>query len=256
MYYRPLHCCAIAQWTLLIMKRIHYLLAPLFAGLALAGFVGCSTPYQKSGFTGGFKEAQKGRNKFVVGFSGNGYTTGERAGDLCLLRCAELTLAHGFHYFILTDNQSHIDTSTSVTTGTYGGGLMFATTQSIPKPSTLNTFLCFRNKPTGFNDYFDAQRVYANLASKYRVTKQPDSVTRLVTGKAVIGIFFEMKDGLMMGPRILAFADGSAAESAGLKKGDTVLAFNGISLQQKDAMQADSANWQPGQIIEVKVERG
>jgi uncharacterized lipoprotein YajG len=46
---------------------------------------GCATQYQEVGFTGGFIEKQFSRNEFAVAFSGNGYTTGQRAIDLTLL---------------------------------------------------------------------------------------------------------------------------------------------------------------------------
>jgi hypothetical protein len=79
----------------------------IFLGfLTLILLTGCATQYQKVGATGGFEEKQLSRNEFVVAFSGNGYTTGQRAVDLCMLRCAELALGHGFHYFILIANNA------------------------------------------------------------------------------------------------------------------------------------------------------
>ena len=238
------------------MKRIHRILPHLFAALAIVAFVGCATPYQKSGFTGGFIEGRRGRNGFTVAFAGNGYTSGARAADLCLLRCAELTLGNGYRYFVLTDNRSHVDTSTSVTSGTYGGGLMFATTQSIPKPSTANAILCFREQPVGFNDHFDAQKIFSDLSSKYGITKSAQHLDMHYSSKALLGIYFEMIDGLTAGQRVRGFADGGFAAQAGIKAGDTVLALNGIPLTQKDAIGAEAAKWQVGDTVEVTVERG
>lgn len=238
-----------------LMKR-NYRVAQLLTTLALASLLGCATSYQKKGFTGGFKEAVRGRNQFTVGFNGNGYTSTARAADLCLLRCAELTLGHGFSYFVLTDNRDNIDTSTSVTSGTYGGGLMFSTTQSIPKPSTVNTILCFRGKPYAFNNYFDAARVFADLSSKYGVTKSPEHLQRLNDSKALMGISFEMTDGFTMGQRVRGFVEGSMAEQAGIKIGDTVIALNGISMKERDAIRSEAGKWKAGDIVEVTVERG
>jgi hypothetical protein len=119
------------------------------SALVMVFTAGCATPYQKTGFAGGFSEKQLRWNEFVVGFGGNGYTTGQRAVDLCLMRCAELALSHGFNYFTITGGRNAVDTSTSVTTGSYtptgyGGGVWLSTSQQIAKPSTLNRILCFR----------------------------------------------------------------------------------------------------------------
>jgi hypothetical protein len=59
----------------------------------------CATAYQQKGLTGGFDETQLDRDVFRVTFKGNGYTAPERATDLALLRCAEITLANGHKYF-------------------------------------------------------------------------------------------------------------------------------------------------------------
>lgn len=77
----------------------------LLAGAALLG--GCATGYQKAtafSFTGGFREADLGRNVHRVAFSANGYTTAETAQCFWLYRCAELALEQGATGFeILSD---------------------------------------------------------------------------------------------------------------------------------------------------------
>lgn len=139
--------------------------------------IGCATQYQKVGFSGGFSEKQLSRNEFFIAFSGNGYTSGQRAIDLCMLRCAEIALGHGFHYFILAANTAEYDRSTAVTTGNfiptgYGGGVFLSSTQVIPKPNTSNRIVCFRDKPSSLTDYFDAQQVFQELSQKYSVKKE------------------------------------------------------------------------------------
>jgi hypothetical protein len=62
---------------------------------------GCATPYRPDGAWGGFSDRQLGEDVFTVTFKGNGYTTDETARDYLLLRCADLTLAHGAKYFRL-----------------------------------------------------------------------------------------------------------------------------------------------------------
>ncbi len=237
------------------MKSIRRIVIPAFALVALLVLSGCATPYQNTGFAGGFSESRTGRSKFSVAFAGNGYTSGKRAGELCLLRCAELTLGNEFRYFVLSENRNEIDRSTSITSGTYGGGIMFATTQSIPKPSARNTIICFRDKPNGFDDVFDAREVWSNLASKYGIGAKPKTLNSS-NGKAILGISFEMSDGLTVKYRVRGFVEGSEAEKAGLRVGDTVLACNGISMKDTEAARADKQKWQVGDTVEVTVERG
>ena len=74
------------------------------ASVALLALAGCSTPYQRTGFTGGFSETRLQENAFSVSFRGNGYTSRERSTDFALLRCAELTLENGFKFFAVADS--------------------------------------------------------------------------------------------------------------------------------------------------------
>lgn len=239
---------------------------------------GCASPYEKMSGVGGFQEKQIGRNQFLVSFAGNGYTSGQRAIDLCLLRSAEVALGNGYHYFAVTENRNQVDTSTTLTTGTYGGGVMLATTQAIPKPSTSNTILCFRDRPFGFDGLFDAEAVFADLSSKYGVKKKPDQALPLAVGTADTGILLDATDGqwakassrnmisnehaalslidVYVGCRVRGFSSGSKAAHAGVKVGDFVTSFNGISLKQEETIRAQSVNWKVGDIVEVEVRRG
>src|ERR1700754_3966460 len=66
----------------------------------------CSTPYQRTGLTGGsdFKELRP--DVYRVSFQGNGYTTKESVQVYWLYRCAELAIEKGFTGFeILSDMQ-------------------------------------------------------------------------------------------------------------------------------------------------------
>lgn len=236
-----------------IMKLVPIHLCLLFL---IASLFGCATPYQKVGIAGGFKESQQGRNSFDVAFGGNGYTTPERASELCLLRCAELTLTHGYRYFILINNKALVDRSTTVSSGSYGGGLMFAVSESIPKPVTRNSIVCFREKPTMYDTHFDAQKVFDDLASKYGVTKKPEHFAPFFTGRASLGIFMDGYEELKGGRRLTLISEESNAGSAGLKVGDYVKSVNGFAIKEEDKIRSDSANWQVGQQIEVSVKRG
>jgi len=164
------------------MRNLPILLLALSMALA-----GCATTYQKEGLTGGFSETQLGENIWKVHFRGNGYTRGERAGDLAMLRCAELTLNNGYSYFALADSQAgnnvsaYKDPTYSYTTGsatangntaygyanttTYGGNLHF-----INKPSATNIVVMFKDKKEVQGFTFDAQFICNSIGSKYEVT--------------------------------------------------------------------------------------
>jgi hypothetical protein len=156
----------------------------LIVSILILLLAGCATPYQKSGFAGGYSETQLGENIFRVHFRGNGYTGAERAEDFTLLRSAELSEEHGFPYFIIVDSKENVDNSTyttPVTTQTTGnayvsGNTVYgnATTQSsggetynIRKPSAKNTIVCFKEKPNNQIIVYEAKFVIESLHQKY-----------------------------------------------------------------------------------------
>lgn len=237
---------------------------------------GCATQYQKVGFTGGFVEKQFSRNEFAIAFSGNGYTTGQRAIDLCMLRCAELTLGHGFHYFILTANNSGYDTSSSVTVGNYvptgyGGGVFLSTTQTIPKPSAANRILCFREKPTSTTEYFNAQNVFDELSQKYDVHKEIETFPKFRLPVAAVGIKLENvtpytnpnRPGGSSSPvteqksrlKIKSFVEGSLAQEAGLQIGDEIRSYDGVEVSDLNSLSEITAGLEIGQVVQVSVRR-
>jgi len=143
-------------------------------------FLGCATPYQPSGFRGGYSETILAENVFQVRFKGNGYTSGERASDYALLRAAEVALGHGYRYFALaeTDQQtslgSYTTPSQSHTTGyVYGNQVNLNTrttggqTYVFQKPSTTNTIICFMEKPEDGGLVLDAEFVARSIREKY-----------------------------------------------------------------------------------------
>jgi len=152
----------------------------IFIAIVSIALLGCATPYQRIGLTGGYSETQLGDNVFHVSFRGNGYTSYERASDFALLRSAELALEHGFRYFVIVESQkrtkivTHTTPSTSYTTGsmysygnyaygtatttTYGGQTYF-----ISKPRVSYTILCFKEKPKIKGLVFDAEFVAKSI---------------------------------------------------------------------------------------------
>lgn len=68
---------------------------------AMATLLGCVTPYQSHGATGGYRDRQIDDQTLHVEFSGNGYTSRDTVHKYFMYRCAELTQQHGFKYFMV-----------------------------------------------------------------------------------------------------------------------------------------------------------
>jgi len=146
---------------------------------------GCATTYQSSGYSGGYSETQLDENVFKVAFRGNGYTGRERVADFTLLRSAELTIENGYKYFAVVDANSYTKNSTYTTpttsnttasvygSGNYAYGNATTTTTggqtyNISKPSSSNTIVCFKEKPTnGFS--YNAEFIFKNITKKYAI---------------------------------------------------------------------------------------
>lgn len=161
------------------MKKISILF------LIAALLQGCATAYQSSGFSGGYSETQLDENVFRVTFRGNAYTSREKAYEFTLLRSAELALQNGYKYFVIINANNYTSDSTYTTptvstttanvygsnnyaygsarTTTYGGQ-----TYSVSKPSTSNTIVCFKEKPTN-NFSYNAKFIFKSITSKYRI---------------------------------------------------------------------------------------
>lgn len=156
--------------------------------LALVGLVliGCATPYQSQGFTGGFSETRLDENVFQVSFRGNAYTSSERAADFTLLRSAELAIETGYSYFIIVDAERYSQTgayttpTTSHTTGSvYGSGNYAygsATTTTTggqtyfySKPRSTNTIVLFRERPEIDGLVYDAEFVARSIREKHGI---------------------------------------------------------------------------------------
>jgi hypothetical protein len=71
--------------------------------LVLLFGAGCATPYRPARGGKGYEETRLAPDQFRVSFQGNGQTSSQQANDFALLRAAQLTLEHGFHYFAVID---------------------------------------------------------------------------------------------------------------------------------------------------------
>jgi hypothetical protein len=86
--------------------------------LLAIGLAGCATSYQPQGFTGGYSDYLTAPDEAVIIFHGNGYTPAERVVQMAGLRCADVTLAHGYRYFVLM-SAADLSGTTSFTTPGY-----------------------------------------------------------------------------------------------------------------------------------------
>jgi len=165
------------------------------------GLLGCATPYQYDGFTGGYSDTQLAPDLFRVVFRGNGFTAAERVQDFALLRASELTLQRGYKFFAITD-ENNSNTTSSFTTpgyaettgmlrrnhsgnihlnpyggsysGTSSGQINTKTTYSPPqthvsyKHKSKLTVRAFQAKPSDIST-FDAVFLQQSLKQKYRI---------------------------------------------------------------------------------------
>ena len=76
----------------------------IFLACALLHGCGAATTYQALGRSGGYSDTQIDENVFQVRFRGNANTSSERSQDFVLLRSAELTLQHGYKYFVTIES--------------------------------------------------------------------------------------------------------------------------------------------------------
>jgi hypothetical protein len=74
--------------------------------------------YQLQSFTGGFSDYMTAPDEAVVTFHCIGYTPAERVVEMAALRCAEVTLQHGYRYFVVT-NVADLSGNSSFTTPGY-----------------------------------------------------------------------------------------------------------------------------------------
>ncbi len=109
-----------------------------FVALSLLVFslVGCSTPYQRKGFTGGFSDSRIDASTFLVEFKGNGATSQQTVQTYLLYRCAELTAEAGYDYFILAGADTGAEHLSIAMPGHYSG----TTTGSAGFATTTGTY--------------------------------------------------------------------------------------------------------------------
>jgi hypothetical protein len=129
------------------------------AALAVLGLVGCSTPYQTMGFSGGVEAQQMTANTFRIVARGNGFTNAITIQDYVALKAAETTRqAGGTHFMVISASDAssagyvstpgHMQTSVIGNTAysTYNPG----STYQILKPGQ-DAYIRVINVPAGQN---------------------------------------------------------------------------------------------------------
>jgi hypothetical protein len=165
----------------MFMKTLLAFLA--FLGSAL--LFGCATAYNNTGFSGGYSDTQLAPDVFRITFSGNGFTSSDRAQDFALLRAADLTLSHRFRFFAIITGRSGGSVSsvtlpgssytTASATGYGGYAYGTATTTYTPptnipifKPSSGLLIRCFTERPpSGY--VLDARFLSNSIRAKYHM---------------------------------------------------------------------------------------
>lgn len=184
-----------------LMKRTHNYVLGLAAIFPLCLF-GCATAYKPGGSGDGYSEMEMAADKFRIHFDGNANTPTERSRDFALLRAADVTLEHGFAYFVAVNTTPPV-VSPSAPSGpnveinnySYGNNYEYhagmewndpnaASSQNASQGlANLATFLavqqqarqlaqtdlfirCFEVKPPSV-DVFDAQAVENSLRKRY-----------------------------------------------------------------------------------------
>ena len=71
-----------------------------FALLSFLALASCTTGYQPQDINGGFSDYMTAPDEAVITFHGNEYTSAERVVMMAFLRCADVTLEHGYRYFV------------------------------------------------------------------------------------------------------------------------------------------------------------
>lgn len=87
------------------MKLI-LILAATFVGFFSCG---CATGYHASGLGGGYTDQEVGKNKYLISFRGNGYTSIDTVRTYAFKRAKEVCVEKGFDGFELIDKNNSTD---------------------------------------------------------------------------------------------------------------------------------------------------
>jgi len=124
--------------------------------VAIMALSACATAYTSSDWSGGFSSLQLDWNSWQVAFAGNAYTSSEKAVDYTLLRSADISLEHGFPYFVIVRESQKTDISR---VEIKRDAFFFA------KPSAHNIIICYKDNPSEFA--YSAEFTAKSIREKY-----------------------------------------------------------------------------------------
>ena len=140
------------------------------AAAAALGACATTTPYQPYRNGEGYSEQRIESNRYTVRFVGNEMTKRQTVENYLLYRAAELTLANGYDYFVVADQNTQSQTTYYQTFsggfGRYWWGPRFGTEVITPEVEyeAHMTILMFKGKKKPADlGAFDAHDVQANL---------------------------------------------------------------------------------------------
>jgi hypothetical protein len=155
--------------------RTHAVVAG-FAMLAMLAGCGQPTPYQPAVDGYGYSEQQIEDNRYRVSFAGNQLTPADTVQNYWLYRTAELTLDHGYDYFIVVDRNLDRSTTYQGTStlspgyitegGDYIGGTGFSSYSAYPSDrytAYADVVMFEGEKPAGDVNAYDARSVLRQL---------------------------------------------------------------------------------------------
>lgn len=140
------------------MKKINI---PLFIFTAI--MFGCGSSHEAfSSFT----DVHLYENLYRVTLSNSEVKDEDKAKDLTLLRCAEISRNEGFNYFVIIDGKNVPDTN-KYGQSTGGQSMYSINNYSIANPALTNLFLGFHLRPLGTS--YDVEGVLFTMKKKYNI---------------------------------------------------------------------------------------
>lgn len=151
--------------------------ALLIGGVVL--LTACTTPFRSPGESGPPLATQLERNVFAVHLPKPGRVSNPKTAELRLLRCADVTLAYGFQYFVVMQD-AHQPAATMLeghaieTVRPESMGLSFTGSEAGLSPAAT-LIACFRKQPPGFPEAHNAEAVFDRLSRRYGVQGRPEA---------------------------------------------------------------------------------
>ena len=133
-------CCYVSSRNRERLVALHLMVISVMA-------VGCATPYQPLRTGGGYSDYRISVDVFSVSFRGNIATREEEVDKYLLRRASELTLEHGFKYFVILSEKGR------TRSGTVGYS---AFKVPVVSPGVAIQIRCCNEVPPGFESLIDA----------------------------------------------------------------------------------------------------